>query len=196
HPSSRAGAKVDIIKLLNNVFCLVIVDEAYMDFWGESVLDRVTEFDNLIVLRTCSKNMGLAALRLGFAVASPSITTALKAVKSPYNTSTLDQAAAYAALKNKPLITEYTAEIVRSRKALQEALAELSGDFRQIERVYDSVTNFVFFKSSKSAEICRELEKNSIAVRKVGGYIRVTAGTEEENEIFLSALKEILAGME
>ncbi len=196
NPTSLGVAKEDIIKLLKNVFCLVIVDEAYMDFWGESVLDRVTEFDNLIVLRTCSKNMGLAALRLGFAVASPSITTALKAVKSPYNTSTLDQAAAYAALKNKPLITEYTAEIVRSRKALQEALAELSGDFRQIERVYDSVTNFVFFKSSKSAEICRELEKNSIAVRKVGGYIRVTAGTEEENEIFLSALKEILAGME
>ncbi|MCM1578775.1 MAG: histidinol-phosphate aminotransferase family protein [Ruminococcus sp.] len=196
NPTSLGVPREDIVKLLKNVFCLVIVDEAYMDFWGESVLDRVTEFDNLIVLRTCSKNMGLAAARLGFAVASPSITAALKAVKSPYNTSTLDQAAACAVLRNKPMIAEYTAETVQSRKALQAALEELSENFGQIERVYDSVTNFVFFKSSKSEEICGKLEENSIAVRRIGGCIRVTAGTKEENEIFLSALKEILAETE
>lgn len=196
NPTSLGVSKEDIIKLLKNVFCLVIVDEAYMDFWGESILDRVTEFDNLIVLRTCSKNMGLAALRLGFAVASPSITAAMKAVKSPYNTSSLDQAAACVALRNKPVIMEYTAEIVRSRKALQAALEELSEGFTQIERVYDSVTNFVFFKSARSEEICRALEENSVSVRRIGGYIRVTAGTDEENEAFLSALKEILADLD
>ena len=75
-----------------------------MDFWGESVLDTVEEFDNLVVLKTCSKNMGMAALRLGFAVSGDTISTALKAAKSPYNVNAITQAAAAAVLRHKPMI--------------------------------------------------------------------------------------------
>ncbi|MBQ7783067.1 MAG: histidinol-phosphate transaminase [Oscillospiraceae bacterium] len=193
NPTSLGVSRQEIIKLVKNVYCLVIIDEAYMDFWGESVLDAVDEYDNLIVLKTCSKNMGLAALRLGFAVASETITSALKAVKSPYNVNAVTQAAADAVLRHKPMIEAYTAEIVRNRKMLQNAVAELAQSCYAIEKVYDSVTNFIFIKTSKSEEIYHKLIDRGILVRYMGNYLRVTAGTEKENHIFLSALKEILS---
>lgn len=193
NPTSLGVTRQDIIRLVKNVFCLVIIDEAYMDFWGESILDKVNDFDNLIVLKTCSKNMGLAALRLGFAVSSPKITAAMKAVKSPYNVNSITQAAACAVLKHKPMIMEYTAEIVHSRKMLQAAISELAERYFVIEKVYDSVTNFVFIRTPRSEEICSKLLEKSISVRRIGNYIRVTAGTERENLIFLGAFKEVLS---
>lgn len=195
NPTSLGVTRQDMIRLVKNVFCLVIVDEAYMDFWGESIMDTVNDFDNLIVLKTCSKNMGLAALRLGFAISSPHITAAMRAVKSPYNINSITQAAACAVLKQKRLIMEYTEEIIRSRKDLQSALSELAEEYYTIEKVYDSVTNFVFMKTSKSEEICTKLLERSVSVRQLGGYIRITAGTENENRIFLEELEKILANM-
>lgn len=193
NPTSLGVTRQDIIRLVKNVFCLVIIDEAYMDFWGESVLDQVQEFDNLIVLKTCSKNMGLAALRLGFAVASEEITAALRAVKSPYNVNAITQAAGCAVLKNKPLIMEYTAELINSRKSLQKAICEIAERFYIIEKVYDSVTNFVFIKTSKSKDIYEGLQKMGIAVRHMGAYLRITAGSPEENQAFLDAFENVIS---
>ena len=163
-----------------------------MDFWGESVLDQVDNYDNLIVLKTCSKSMGMAALRLGFAVADEGITNALKAVKSPYNVNSVTQAVACEIFRHKSLINEYTAEIIESRKQLRKSLLELAENCTYIEKVYDSVTNFVFVKTSKAKEIYDKLLERSIAVRSMGSYLRITAGTESENKLFLAALREIL----
>lgn len=192
NPTSLGVSRNDIIKLIKNVFCLVIIDEAYMDFWGESVLDQVDNYDNLIVLKTCSKSMGMAALRLGFAVADEGITNALKAVKSPYNVNSVTQAVACEIFRHKSLINEYTAEIIESRKQLRRSLLELAENCTYIEKVYDSVTNFVFVKTSKAKEIYDKLLERSIAVRYMGSYLRITAGTESENKLFLAALREIL----
>lgn len=192
NPTSLGVTRQDMIKLLKNIFCLVIVDEAYMDFWGESILDLVTEYDNLIVLKTCSKNMGLAALRLGFAVSSLQISQAMKAVKSPYNINSVTQAAACAVLRSKDVIREYTEKIIESRKALQEALSDMAKRCFAIEKVYNSVTNFVLVKVTDPERITAELLEKSISVRRLGSYIRVTAGTEEENRIFLEEFEKIL----
>lgn len=193
NPTSLGVRRQDIIRLVKNVFCLVIVDEAYMDFWGESVLDMTEELDNLIVLKTCSKNMGMAALRLGFAVAGETITSALRGAKSPYNVNAITQAAAAAVLRHKPMIMEYTAELIHSRKMLQAAVTELAERYFVIEKVYDSVTNFIFIRTPKAKEICERLLQKGISVRYMGSYLRVTAGTERENSIFLSEFKEILS---
>lgn len=193
NPTSLGVRRQDIIRLVKNVYCLVIVDEAYMDFWGESVLDMVGELDNLIVLKTCSKNMGMAALRLGFAVAGDTISTALKAAKSPYNVNAITQAAAEAVLRHKPMIMEYTAEIVHSRKMLQSAVTELAERYFTIEKVYDSVTNFIFIKTPKAKEIYEKLIQRGVSVRYMGSYLRVTAGTERENHIFLKEFQEVLS---
>ncbi len=192
NPTSLGISRNDIIKLVKNVFCLVIIDEAYMDFWGESILDEVRNFDNLIVLKTCSKNMGMAALRLGFAVAGKNITEALRAVKSPYNINSLTQTIACEIFRNKAVLEEYTAEIIHSRKQLQTSLSELAERFFAIERIYDSVTNFIFVKTSKAKEIHERLLRKGISVRYMDGYLRITAGTENENKLLISALEEIL----
>ncbi len=192
NPTSMGVTRQDMIRLVRNVFCLVIVDEAYMDFWGESIMDKVSDFDNLIVLKTCSKNMGMAALRLGFAIACPNITEAMKAVKSPYNINAVTQAAACEVLKNKALLTVHTAEIIRNRKKLQSAVSELAERFFVIEKVYDSVTNFVFIKTAAAEEIYNGLLERSVRVRRLGSYIRITVGTESENARFLEAFEDTL----
>lgn len=193
NPTSLGVTRQDMLRLVKNVFCLVIVDEAYMDFWGETILGDIGDYDNLIVLKTCSKNLGLAGLRLGFAVSSPRITEALKAVKSPYNINSVTQKAAAVILCEKGALAESTAEIRNSCKELYKGIYALTDRYFTIEKVYDSVTNFVFFKTPKASEICKRLREKSVAVRQIGGYIRVTAGTPEENQVFLTELEDILS---
>ena len=196
NPTSIGISREDVIKLIKNVFCLVIVDEAYMDFWDQSVLDQVSEYDNLIVLKTCSKSIGLAAIRLGFAVAGEKITTALKAVKSPYNTDTISQTIGTIILSEKELLQQHCNDIVESRKALQQQITELSKKYNRFDKVYESVTNFVFIKTSIGKIIYEKLLEKSISIRFMGNYIRITAGTEKENTAVIKAIDEILSELD
>jgi histidinol-phosphate aminotransferase len=195
NPTSLGVKKSEILKLIKSVFCLVIIDEAYMDFWTESVLDEVEHYDNLIVLKTCSKALGAAAIRLGFAVAGDTITNALRAAKSPYNTDTLSQEIGKIVLSKKDYADKNTKAIIESRERLQKELLALSEEFSCIDKVYDSVTNFVMIKTSKGLEIYNALLKESISVRYMGIYLRITAGTPDENAEFLNALKRILKSL-
>ena len=140
--------------------------------------------------------MGLAGIRMGFAVAVETITTALRSVKSPYNTDTISQAVCKAVLSEKETLDKFCAEIVESRKSLQEQILALSKKYVKLEKVYDSVTNFVFIKTSLAKEIYEKLLERSISIRYMGSYIRITAGTAEENTAVVSAIDEILEAME
>ena len=193
NPTSLGVRRQDVVRLVKGVACLVIVDEAYMDFWDQSVIDDIKDLDNLIVLKTCSKNVGMAGMRLGFALADSKITEILRAVKSPYNVNTFTQAAGCVILKNKELIEKNTQKMIASRNELKRALLDLSEHYFSIERVYDSVTNFVLIKNPKAGEICKKLAERSVSVRQLGGYIRITAGTEEENKEFLENFESILS---
>lgn len=195
NPTSLGVSRQDVIKLIKNVYCLVIIDEAYMDFWDQSILDEVENFDNLIILKTCSKAIGLAGIRMGFAVAGETITTALRSVKSPYNTDSISQAISKIVLSEKELLQKCCAELVESRKTLHDEVLALSKKYVKLEKVYDSVTNFVFIKTAYGKEIYEKLLKKSIAIRYMGNYIRITAGTKEENEAVIKALDEILNSM-
>ena len=157
NPTSLGVKRDDVIKLVKSVCCLVIVDEAYMDFWDQSILDEIGNYDNLIILKTCSKAIGLAAIRFGFAVASPTITKALRAVKSPYNTDTISQTIAAAVLSEKDTFEKMRFEIIESRKELQMKIEELAAKYVRLEKVYDSVTNFVFVKTNYAKEIHSKL---------------------------------------
>ena len=93
NPTSRIITKDHIRKLINSTDALVVLDEAYMDFAeDESLLGEFEKYDNLIILKTCSKALGSAALRLGFAVANKTLTNVIRAVKSPYNVNSVSQA--------------------------------------------------------------------------------------------------------
>ena len=161
----------------------------------QSILDEVENYDNLIILKTCSKAIGLAGIRMGFAVAGETITTALRSVKSPYNTDSISQAICKTVLSEKELLKKCCEELVESRKALHDEVSALARKYVKLEKVYDSVTNFVFIKTAYGKEIYEKLLEKSIAIRYMGNYIRITAGTKEENEAVVKALDEILDNM-
>lgn len=186
NPTGGGVTAEQALRLVSSVEALVILDEAYMDFWSESVLDRVEEFQNLIVFRTASKSIGSAALRLGFAVANKTISRAIKAVKSPYNVNGFSQAVGEIIYKNRDYLISRQKMIVKNTETLYNGLVRLSAvsDFT----VYETKANFVFVKTADAEKIWNYLKDNSIVVRLMGGYLRITAGTDDEVAAVLGAL--------
>ena len=101
NPTSLGLDRAAVRRIISGVSALVVLDEAYMDFWEESMLQEAAEYDNLLVLKTCSKAFGLAALRVGFAVGCEKLIRAVKAVKSPYNVNALSQRMAEVVLNSR-----------------------------------------------------------------------------------------------
>ena len=194
NPTSLGLERQDVLEILSGVneSCLVVLDEAYMDFWNQSLLDRVNDFSNLIILRTCSKAVGLAGIRMGFAVSNKKITNALRAVKSPYNTDLISQKIAEVVLAQKELLRERADLMIKGREQLYKAFAEFEKTSEKISAVYKSSTNFVYVKTDYADEIFEFLLGKSIAIRKFKGFLRISTGTEYENAELLKALGEIL----
>ena len=192
NPTGQGMTAEDARRLVTSVNALVILDEAYMDFWDQSLINEVEKYSNLIIFRTASKAVGSAALRLGFAVANETISRAVKAVKSPYNVNTFSQVVGSIIYKNKDYLKNRQKTIVRNREKLYNDLLELSAlsdDFK----VYNSCANFVFVKTSFGKDLWNYLKDNSIVIRFMGDYIRISVGTEEENEELISCIKTYLS---
>lgn len=192
NPTSLCINRQDVLKLVENVKSLVIVDEAYMDFSNQSVLDTYDKYDNLIVLKTCSKAIGLAGIRLGFAVANQKITNALKAVKSPYNVNAITQSVGTYVLKDKKYLAECLSDIIKNRDYLYARFCELQEKYDVIEKIYETTTNFIFIKTQKSEFIFKKLLEDSIAIRLMGDYLRINTGSREENDVLISCFEKIL----
>ena len=186
NPTSRIVTKDDVRKLINSVDSLVVLDEAYMDFAGdESLLGEFKNYDNLIILKTCSKALGSAALRLGFAVANKTLTNVIRAVKSPYNVNSVSQAIGEVLFSHPDYIDDCIKTVVDSKKSLYNELIK-------IEKIYETHTNFVFMKVKNAKEVFNKMKDNSIIIRNMGDYLRITAGTEYENEKMLETFKKVL----
>ena len=183
----RASVK-KIIEALDG--CLVILDEAYMDFWDQSLLADVDKYDNLLILKTCSKAIGLAAVRFGFAIANRTITNAIRAAKSPYNNDTVAQTIVTDILSEKEYLRECRDIIIRNTKQLFKDISAINEKYDCFEKIYEPCTNFVLAKTEDFEKIYRFMLDNSIAVRKFNGYIRVTAGSEAENSRFIEVLEK------
>lgn len=181
NPTSVGVTAAEVCRLLENTDALVVLDEAYMDFWSQSLLHDVQKYDNLIILRTCSKAIGLAALRIGFAVANQKLTNALRAVKSPYNVNSVSQAMAAVVFEHPQYLKDALSEILTSRDVLFNELKKLEAAYPAQIRVTDTVTNFVFVWFSKAKELFEFLKQQGIVVRHMGEHLRITAGTREEN---------------
>lgn len=193
NPTGQGIGKEDCVKLINGVDALVVLDEAYMDFWdeSESLLKNVNDYDNLIVFRTASKALGSAALRLGFAVSNVTISKAIAAVKSPYNVNSLSQAIGSGLFKQKSFLKDRINTIVENTKMLYNELAQIDKDTDDFT-VYPTKTNFVFVKTSFGKELWDYLKDNSIAIRYMGEYIRITSGTDEENKKVIKVIKQFI----
>jgi histidinol-phosphate aminotransferase len=170
---------------------LVVVDEAYIEFGGRSAAGLVARYPNVAVVRTFSKAFALAGARIGYCLASPEVVDDLRRVRLPYHLSALTQAAGLIALRHKE---DALAILDAVRQERDRILAELPA----LEvRAFPSDANFVLFRPSRPAqEAWRGLLDRGVLVRDVTavvpGCLRVTAGTPEEVDRFLSALNEVL----
>jgi histidinol-phosphate aminotransferase len=170
-----------VVEAARETNTLAVVDEAYMDFSDQSLLDDIERFDNLVILRTCSKAPGLAGLRLGFSAANEAITRALRAAKSPYNVGALTQAVGTALLCQPLRLQEGVQEIRRRTDELSAALKGLG------LTVAGDAANFVFVANVAGA--FEYLKERGIIVRNFGEHLRITTGSEEENRALVEALK-------
>lgn len=192
NPTSLGIDRTAVRRILNETQALIVLDEAYMDFWDQSLLGEVCDYDNLIILRTASKAVGLAALRLGFAVANERLTGLLRAAKSPYNVSAASQAMGAVVLRNPIYGEVYTDMLIAARNLLMEGLRPLHE--RGLIRLYDSCTNFVFFEVDNAPVIYEDLRDRGILIRCMGErHLRVTAGKEIHCKETLANLRWLIA---
>jgi histidinol-phosphate aminotransferase len=163
---------------------LVVVDEAYVDFGGESAVPLVAHHDNLLVVQTLSKSRALAGLRVGFAIGQRPLIEALERVKDSFNSFPLDClaiAGAAAAIKDEAWFAETRARIIASREALARELSALGFE------VLPSLANFVFARhpSRGGAQLAAKLREHGVLVRhfrkpRIENFLRITVGTEEQ----------------
>lgn len=188
NPTGIGLSREEVLSVVRACDCLVVVDEAYMEFFDQSVADEVGNFKNLLVLRTCSKALGLAAARCGFVLGNEMLIGHVMKAKSPFNVNAFTQAAALAILEDSAYIKESIEIILESKTKLYNGLKELGLD------VLDTKTNFVLVKMDCADKIWQALRAQSISVRKImGDYLRITAGSESENMRLLAVLKEVLS---
>jgi histidinol-phosphate aminotransferase len=192
NPTGNLFAVSGIVDILRAAPGLVVVDEAYYAFADATFLPRVAEFPNLVVLRTVSK-IGMAGLRLGYAVAAPEWTTELDKLRQPYNLNALTQAVAPLLLAEGELLADQAATIVSERSRLHAALGLLPG-----VAVFRTQTNFVLARVPDSPRWFEGLRQAGILVKNLHGWhpllehcLRITVGTPAENDALIAALKAI-----
>jgi histidinol-phosphate aminotransferase len=196
-PTGRLLPLTDIEELLKqNTESVVAVDEAYIDFGGESASVLINRYPNLLVIQTLSKSRSLAGLRVGFALGHPELIEALERVKNSYNSYPMDRfalAGAVAAFEDRTHFEQNREKIIRTRDVLVKNLSALGFE------VIPSAANFIFVSHSETnaAEIARRLRDVSIIVRhfrmpRIENYLRITVGTAEECSILVKALAGIL----
>ncbi len=192
NPTSLGLDRAAVRRIISGVSALVVLDEAYMDFWEESMLQEAAEYDNLLVLKTCSKAFGLAALRVGFAVGCEKLIRAVKAVKSPYNVNALSQRMAEVVLNSRGECGAATRRLLLARDELQAGLEQIAGQFPGQMAVVPSVTNFVVLRTPQAEALFKKLLSDSIAVRyfKNMSALRITAGATGENAAVLAHIRD------
>lgn len=175
---------------------VVIIDEAYIDFGGESMLPLIEKYDNLMVVQTFSKSRAMAGIRIGFAIANEKLIRYLKDVKFSFNSYTMNMPSiemGTAAVLDDAYFKEIVGKIVATREWTKEQLRELGFTFA------DSKSNFIFatHKSVPARDIFLALKENNIYVRywnkpRIDNYLRITIGTDEQMQKLITFLKTYL----
>lgn len=172
---------------------LVVVDEAYHAFAGDSFMHDLGRYDNLVVMRTVSK-MGLAGLRLGLLAGPPAWLAEFDKTRLPYNINVLTQASALFALAHREVLDQQTRQICADRESLLQALRAIDG-----VSAFQSRANFILFRVARADAVFAGLKQRGVLIKNLnpaGGALRdclrVTVGTPAENAAFLQALKHVL----
>ncbi|WP_421071137.1 histidinol-phosphate transaminase [Pelotomaculum propionicicum] len=192
-PTGNASEPGEIEKILKKANAIVVVDEAYNEFGGESCVPLLDSYANLVILRTFSKAFGMAGLRVGYLLANTPVINELLKVKQPYNLNVFSQAAASLVMRNRPHFLERIKKILQEREKLYWELSQIPG-----VKPYPTQANFIMFRTAlPAARIYNGLLERGVLIRNVEGpllpgCLRVSVGTAEENEIFIEKLKGII----
>ena len=200
NPNAPTGVEMpledveDIIR--HNPDVIVIVDEAYVDFGGQSALPLIEKYDNLLVVQTFSKSRSMAGMRIGFACGNEKLIKFLNDVKYSFNSYTMDRtalAAGVAAVEDKEYFEETCNKIIETREWTKKELKALGFSFQ------DSKSNFIFatHATCPAAELFEALREQHIYVRyfpkdRIDNFLRITIGTKEEMQKFIDFLKDYL----
>jgi len=200
NPNAVTGKSVslsDLVALLRRIGDrVVIVDEAYIDFGGNSAVDLISDFPNLLVVQTASKSRSLAGLRVGMAMGSQTLISGLISVKDSFNSYPLDsvaQAAAAAAFRDRPYFEEARRRVIHTRERVAQRLRDTGFT------VIPSRANFLLVKppAGNARTLFNDLKKKNIFVRyfdkpRLRSFLRVTIGTDAQMDAFLETLKKTL----
>ena len=196
-PTGKAIPLESIEKLLvADKSRIVVIDEAYVDFGGESAVKLIDKYDNLLVTQTFSKSRSMAGARLGFGIANEKIISDLNTIKystNPYNVNRITAAMGVGAIKDKEYFNDNCKKIIKTREWVKDELVKLG--FTAL----DSKTNFLFVKHDRvgGEEIYLKLKEKGVLVRhfnkeRIKDFNRVTIGSDQQMQTFLKAIKEIL----
>ena len=193
-PNNPTGNSMDtkrILQLLEKSNGIVVVDEAYIDFSErESMIKNIKKYKNLVVIQTFSKAWGMASLRVGTAYANKEIIALLNKIKPPYNVSAQSQKIVLNSLENQNSYKENIEKLIEERNRISEEFSKLDS----IEKVFASETNFLLIKVKNPNSLYQTLLENGIVIRnrnsQISGCLRISIGTEEENNQLLNVLKK------
>lgn len=200
NPNAPTGIKLPLAEIediiIHNQDVIVIVDEAYIDFGGESAVELIKKYENVVVVQTLSKSRNLAGIRVGYAMANKELIEVAEAVKNSFNSytiNTLSQEVAVAAFKDDKYFEECTNKIIVTRKWTTDELAKLGFD------TFDSSSNFLFttHKDINAEELYKYLFENKIIIRYfnkpiLSDYLRITIGTDDEMKALVCAIKKFV----
>lgn len=200
NPNAPTGITIplhDIEKILKtNPDNVVVIDEAYVDFGGESAIPLTKKYDNLLVTQTFSKSRSMAGARLGFGVASSALIRDLNTIKystNPYNINSLTMAAGLGVLQDPDYTSSNCAEIINNREFTTNALKDLGFSCT------NSFANFVFVKHNRISgkELYLRLKEKGVLIRhfdkeKIADYNRITIGNRQQMETLTQKIKEVL----
>ena len=179
--------------------CIVVVDEAYVDFSSKgSAVSLLSEYPNVVVLQTLSKAFGLAAIRCGFCMGAPDVIQLMNNVKAPYNVNVLTSKLALSAFDNTDVLDKHIKTALQERSTVATELAKL--DF--VTEVFPSDSNFLLVRlTDKALQVYKTMADGGVVVRFRGNEqhcdecLRITIGTPEENQTMLARIKEIYASL-
>jgi histidinol-phosphate aminotransferase len=194
NPTGNLLEREALVALLNNAKGLVLVDEAYHEFSGQTAFSLLADHRNLVVLRTFSKAMAMAGLRFGYMMTHPEIAREVYKSKLPYNVNIFTLTAAELVIDKRALLNQGISDLVRERDRVFVELQK-----RPAIRAFPSKANFILMKTAKPArQLFDSLYSQGVLVRDVSLYplldrcLRISIGTREENDRFLTALDQAL----
>lgn len=189
NPTGTVIKRDKILEIVKSTEEIVIVDEAYMEFSNESVVDEIENYENLIVVKTLSKAFSMAGIRTGYLLANEELVKTVEKVRPPYNLNSISAFLATKALQQSDKMKNYVKEVKQERKKVYESLLEMG------IKAFPSGANFVFFNCDIK-DLEEKLIKEDVLIRKFGGkldnHYRVTIGTKTENDAFIEAMKKLI----